>query len=99
VSLPRASLDCNSCRMLTSKLVLALDRSGVQYRSELIFADDGGTVMGSTSAAPYQDKLLLTGEFQATRPCLRSTRSSLFGSSTGLYSEEVVICTIPTRAK
>ncbi|GAA5983769.1 hypothetical protein JCM10908_005917 [Rhodotorula pacifica] len=51
--------------------------SGVQYRSELIFADDGGTVMGSTSAAPYQDKLLLTG----------------------LYTEEIVICTIPTLAK
>lgn len=29
--------------------------------SERIFGDPGTTVMGSTAAAPYQDKLLLTG--------------------------------------
>ncbi|BGP55902.1 hypothetical protein JCM8202_002691 [Rhodotorula sphaerocarpa] len=50
---------------------------GPKYLSELVFADDGSTVMGSTTAAPYQDKLLLTG----------------------LYTDEVVVCTIPPVAK
>ncbi|TNY18948.1 serum paraoxonase/arylesterase [Rhodotorula diobovata] len=36
---------------------------GRRYMSERIFGDPGTTVMGSTAAAPYQDKLLLTGLF------------------------------------
>ncbi|BGP40548.1 hypothetical protein JCM10449v2_004510 [Rhodotorula kratochvilovae] len=47
-------------------------KRGKRYRSELVFADTGEVVSASTSAAPYQDKLLLTG----------------------LYSKEVVVCTL-----
>ncbi|GAA5935773.1 hypothetical protein JCM3775_007325 [Rhodotorula graminis] len=36
---------------------------GKKYRSERVFGDSGEIVMGSTTAAPYQNKLLLTGLF------------------------------------
>ncbi|GAA5908149.1 hypothetical protein JCM6882_005955 [Rhodosporidiobolus microsporus] len=36
---------------------------GQKHRKELVFADDGKVASGSTTAAPYQDKLLLTGTF------------------------------------
>ncbi|TNY23594.1 serum paraoxonase/arylesterase [Rhodotorula diobovata] len=36
---------------------------GKRYTSERVFGDSGEVVMGSTAAAPYQDKLLLTGLF------------------------------------
>lgn len=39
-----------------------VERSGgKRYTSERVFGDSGEVVMGSTAAAPYQDKLLLTG--------------------------------------
>lgn len=55
--------------------------------------------MGSTTAAPYQDKLLLTGtcDHAFMRARLRLTIGAV--PDAGLYTDEVVLCTIPPVSK
>lgn len=55
--------------------------------------------MGSTTAAPYQDKLLLTGTCDHALTRARPTLTTGAIADTGLYTDEVVVCTIPPVAK
>lgn len=53
--------------------------------------------MGSTSAAPYQNKLLMTGALAVSLSLFQTAPLTSLGP--GLFSDEVVVCTIPPVQK
>jgi hypothetical protein len=66
---------------------------GKKYNVERIFADDGGIVSSVTAAAPYGDKILLTGSSLSSFR-FRGWRLTRMGIA-GVMTKQVVVCTLP----